>query len=76
MEMMKALGRDTKSFLMGFSRRDIRTLLIASLVVLGCVSCADFWVSATDQYDCKYSKKIDDWVCVNKKDLDKSAARI
>jgi hypothetical protein len=62
MEMMKALGRDTKSFMLGFNRRDIRTLLTVSLIVLGVVSCADFWVA--DKYDCQYSKKLDDWICV------------
>lgn len=64
MEMMKALVRDTREFLLGFSRSDIRTLLTVSLIVLGVVSCADFWVTATDKYDCQYSKKIDDWICV------------
>ena len=79
MDMIAALFRDTKSFLLGFNKADLKILLKAALIALLCVllyQCKLFNEHAKETYDCKYVSQIDDWICINKKDPSQPATRV
>lgn len=79
MAAVEGLFRDTWSVLIGFKKQDFVRLLKAILLMLFCVllyQCSLFREEAISTYDCKYVKQIDDWMCINKKDPSKPAARI
>jgi hypothetical protein len=79
MDMIAALFRDTKSFLLGFNKADLKILLKAALVALLCVllyQCKLFNEHAKETYDCKYVSQIGDWVCIDKKNPLNQAVRV
>lgn len=69
MEMMAALFRDTKSFILGFTKDDIKIFLRALFMFLCCVflyQCSSIIMDKSGNYDCRYVSQINDWICIDR----------